>query len=136
MNDYLCVYLIGPRLLRRRSSIPERYFNNTFINEHSDNTRLEDMYQKYFHVHDFSYYYTLDQLFGDTYLQFIKSSYNGILLCYNIAHRSEFEDIKEKVNNIERALKYKSEKAIIYLVGNKNDEEKEREVSTDEAIEL
>ena len=93
------------------------------------------MYQKYF-FYDISYIYDLCQIFGLSHLNFIHCPYNGVLLFYNITHRREFENIQKIAKNIEAEIKDNEKKAIIYLVGNKSNMKKEREVSKEEAIDF
>ena len=59
-----------------------------------------------------------------------------MLLFYNITHRREFENIQKIAKNIEAEIKDNEKKAIIYLVGNKSNMKKEREVSKEEAIDF
>ena len=91
------------------------------------------MYQKYF-FYDISYIYDLCQIFGPSHLNFIHCPYNGVLLFYNITHRREFENIQKIAKNIEAEIKDNEKKAIIYLVGNKSNMKKEREVSKEEFL--
>ena len=72
----------------------------------------------------------------DKYRTIAKNYYkgsHGILLLYDITKQSSFDNIREWVRDIKEEV---SEKAIIFLIGNKIDIEEERKISKEKGEEL
>ena len=58
---------------------------------------------------------------------------HGILLLYDITKTNSFENIREWIRDIKEEV---SEKAIIFLIGNKIDLEEQRKISKEKGVEL